>query len=47
VNLVDLWNGDLWLGLWVRVRFPICLLKWRLLPLLLLMKDDDYLPKLY
>jgi hypothetical protein len=46
VNLVDWWNRDLLVGLWMRVRLLVCLLKWRLLPRLFLMKDVDCLLKL-
>jgi hypothetical protein len=49
MNLMDWWSKDLWLelGLGVRVQLLVCLLERRLLPLLLLVKDVDCLPKIY
>jgi hypothetical protein len=47
VGFVDWWDGLLWWRLWVGVGLLVCLLEQRLLPLLLLAKDVDCLPKLF
>jgi hypothetical protein len=46
MNLVYLWDRYLWLRVWMEVRLRVCLHKQRLLPLFLVVKDVNCLPKL-